>query len=59
MKHGLLHEWPATKEFKVDDSASQAKSCAFNISNCSVIFKFWDVLHVFVRLVKMCSVEVY
>ena len=30
---------PTTKEFKVDDSISQAKSCAFNISNCLVVFK--------------------
>ena len=31
--------WPARKEFNVDGSVSRAKSCAFNISNCSVVFK--------------------
>ena len=50
---------PTTKEFDVDDSVSQAKSYAFNTSNCSVVFKMWDVLHVCIRLIKMSIVEVY
>ena len=36
---GLLHGWPTTKEFKVDDSVSRDKSCALNISNCSVVLE--------------------
>ena len=46
-------------EFKINDSVSQANSCAFNISNSSVVLNVWDVLHLFIRLVKMCIVEVY
>ena len=38
-KQGLLHEWPTTKEFKVDHIVSRAKSCVLNISNCSVVLK--------------------
>ena len=58
-EQGLLYEWPATIEFKVDDSVSQPKSCAINLSNCSVVFKMCDVLHGFIRLVKVCTGELY
>ena len=45
MKQGPVHEWPATKEFKVDDSVSQANSYAFETAQLYIKCEmFWTCL---------------